>query len=277
MSLIGAHTSTAGGLHNALLEAVQIGADTCQIFTSNQRQWRGRAMTEAILDMWFKTLEETGIQKVMSHASYLVNLGSPKKEAVAKSRKAFQEEIDRCVALELAFLNFHPGAALDSSEEECLDTIVESLLGCRVEGDLKLVLESTAGQGSVVGWSFEQLGYIVNRVKGKVPIGVCIDTCHSFSAGYDLRDKKGWDAAVRDFEKHVGMNYLCALHVNDSMKEFGSRKDRHANLGKGEMGMECFKVMMQHPKLKKIPKYLETPNGSTMWKKEIQLLRSFEK
>lgn len=279
--LIGAHTSAAGGAHNALYQGQEIGATCIQLFTSNQKQWRGRPITDELIEKWNKALDETGITHVMSHNSYLTNLGSPREEVLEKSRKAFREEIERCLALKLTFMNFHPGAALTSSVEECLNLIVESLLlyqDC-FDGshDLTLLLESTAGQGSVVGWDFAELGFIIDEVKGRVPLGVCIDTCHSFSAGYDIRDKKGWDKTLKEFDDEVGLEHLKALHVNDSLKELGSRKDRHAHLGEGEIGMECFKVMMQHPKLKEIPKYLETPGGVPYWTKEIELLRKFAK
>jgi len=278
--LVGAHTSTAGGLHNALLAGQEIGATTIQCFTSNQKQWKGRKITEEIVAQWREALEETGIQKVMSHDSYLINLGSPKPDGLAKSRKAFREEIERCLALDLAFLNFHPGAALDSPEEKCIETIAKSLLTYEKlldETNLTLLLETTAGQGSTIGWSFDQIGQILEKVAGRLPIGVCLDTCHTFSAGYDIRTKKGWDATLREFDTHIGLPYLMAFHVNDSMRELGSRRDRHANLGDGEIGLECFKVLMTHPKLRLIPKYLETPNGATRWPDEIKLLRSFAK
>ncbi len=279
--LIGAHTSAAGGVHNALYQGQEIGATCIQLFTSNQKQWRGRPITDELTSKWNKALDETGISHVMSHNSYLTNLGSPREEVLEKSRIAFREEIERCLALNLTFMNFHPGAALTSPVEECLNLIVESLLlyqDC-FDGsqELTLLLESTAGQGSVVGWDFAELGFIIDEVKGRVPLGVCIDTCHSFSAGYDIRDKKGWDKTLKEFDDEVGLEHLKALHVNDSLKELGSRRDRHAHLGEGEIGMECFKVMMQHPKLKEIPKYLETPGGVPYWTKEIELLRKFAK
>ncbi len=278
--LIGAHTSAAGGVQNALYEGEKIGATTIQLFTSNQKQWRGRPVTEKAQELWQEALDETGITQVMCHDSYLINLGSPKKEGLAKSRKAFREEIERCLALDLAFLNFHPGAALDSTEEECLDTICESLILCEdllQKTSLRLLLETTAGQGTSIGWDFKHLGYIIRKVKKHVPVGVCLDTCHSFAAGYDIRDRKGWNKTLKAFDEDIGLSHLRAFHVNDSLKPLGSRRDRHAHLGQGEIGMECFKVMMTHPKIKQIPKYLETPGGPANWSKEIPLLRSFAK
>jgi len=278
LPLIGAHTSTQGGLHNALLNGAAIGATTIQLFTNNQRQWESTKLHQAQLDKWHHTLEVTAIKKVMSHASYLINLGSNKADLLSKSREAFLKEIERCLALEISYLNFHPGAATGDSTLACLDRIVQSLLTIepffQPQTTLRLLIETTAGQGSTVGNSFEELAYIIDRVKTVVPIGVCIDTCHIFAAGYDIRTVDGWANTLAKFESIVGLNHLYALHVNDSIAPLGSRKDRHANLGNGEIGMESFKAMMRHPKLQTIPKYLETPNGATMWTKEIELLRS---
>ncbi len=277
--LIGAHTSTQGGLENALLHGAAIGATTVQLFTSNQRQWAGRPLGKTVLNTWHDRLETTSIKEVMSHASYLVNLGSNKEALLTKSRAAFTEEIMRCLDLKISYLNFHPGAATGDSAAACLDRIIESLRMLepifQQETTLRLLLETTAGQGSTVGHSFEELAYIIAGVKAVVPIGVCIDTCHIFAAGYDIRTADGWENTLAQFESIVGLNHLYALHVNDSMTPFGSKKDRHANLGDGTIGMACFQAMMQHPKLRMMPKYLETPNGATMWTKEIQLLRNF--
>ena len=275
--LIGAHTSIAGGVHKSLLRGQEIGATTIQIFTSNQKQWMGRPIPEEELTRWKEARESTGIQQIMSHDSYLINLGSNKEELLEKSRKAFREEIERCLELELTFLNFHPGAATGDTEENCLNRIVESLLQLEplLENQkLRLLIEATAGQGTTMGHTFKHLGYIVDRVKHKVPIGVCIDTCHIFAAGYDIRNKAAWDHTLSEFDQAVGLEHLYAFHVNDSIHPIGSRKDRHAPLGKGEIGAECFQVMMTHPKLQKIPKYLETPDV-TIWKDEIKTLRDY--
>lgn len=278
--LIGAHCSAAGGVHKALLEGQRIGATTIQLFTANQRTWNTKPIPQDEVDRWFETLEQTGLKKIMSHDSYLINLGSPDNEVLKKSQKAFRLELERCHQLELAFLNFHPGAATHGSVDACLDQIVESLLEIEDlanEGPTRLLIESTAGQGSVVGHDFEELGYLVDRLKDKIPIGVCVDTCHTFAAGYDLRGKKGWDETLKEFDQKVGLKHLYALHVNDSMKELGSRRDRHAPLGEGEIGIESFKAMMKQPKLKNIPKYLETPGGPGAWIDEIAMLRKFAK
>jgi deoxyribonuclease-4 len=214
----------------------------------------------------------------MSHASYLINLGCPNSINLLKSRQAFSEEIKRCQTLKLSYLNFHPGAALSESVEQCLDTIVESLLEVRglfENSPLRLLLEATAGQGSNVGHSFSQLSSIIERTKNYIPIGVCIDTCHIFAAGYDIRSFEAWEQTLHDFDQQVGLSHLYALHVNDSKCGLGSRKDRHAPIGEGEIGIEGFKAMMNHPVLAPLPKYLETPGGMPAWGEEIKLLKSF--
>ncbi len=276
--LIGAHTSIAGGVHHALLKGAELGATTVQIFTSNQKQWHGKEPSPQEIERWKATRAETGITTIMSHDSYLINLGSNKPDLLHQSRQAFTREIKRCLDLELSFLNFHPGAATGATEEACLSRIIDSLLSCALllnTSDLRLLIETTAGQGTVVGYCFEHLGEIIRATQSKLPIGVCIDTCHIFAAGYDIRTKKGWDKVLADFDQKVGLDHLYALHVNDSLHPLGSRKDRHASLGKGDIGLTSFQVMMTHPKLKTIPKYLETPFGDTMWKEEIALLRTF--
>lgn len=274
--LIGAHMSASGGSFNALLKGQQIKATTIQLFTNNQKQWRGREITEEELQKWKEALKDTHMQEMMSHASYLINLGSPKPELLQKSRAAFEQEIKRCQMLHLSFLNFHPGAATGSTEEECLDTIVESLLTFEPllkNGKLRLLLETTAGQGTSVGHKFEHIAYIIENTKEKIPIGVCIDTCHIFAAGYDIRDEKSFHATMQQFDQIIGLEHLYAFHINDSMKELGSRRDRHAPLGKGEIGLKCFELLMTDPRTKDLPKYLETPNGDTNWEGELALLR----
>ncbi len=277
LGLIGAHTSTQGGAYNALYEGQEIGASTVQIFTSNQRQWKGKQYTQKELDLWKKAKEETGITEVMSHASYLINLASPKEEVVQKSLLAFEEEVKRCHALDIWALNFHPGACLTLSREEGLERIVQHLHTFKQlagEGRTKLVFETTAGQGSTLGVTFEEIGFLVHSLKDELPVGVCIDTCHSFAAGYDIRTPKGWDETLHAFDQHVGLDYLLALHVNDSQMDFASRKDRHACLGEGKIGSDAFCYIMQDDRLRPLPKYLETPEGTEKWKEEIKWLKS---
>jgi len=275
--LIGAHTSAAGGVHRALLHGAEIGATTIQLFTSNQRQWKGKPIPDEEVENWKKIQSQTGLQKIMSHASYLINLGSPKEEMLQKSRQAFREELLRCHQLGISSLNFHPGAALDAPIESCLNTIIASIEEFEAlihQGPTQLLLEMTAGQGSSVGHCFDQIAYLIDRLHKKIPIGICIDTCHIFAAGYDIRTEEGWDKTLKELDQKIGYKYLLALHLNDSLKPLASRRDRHAGLGKGEIGIPCFKTTMQDARLREIPKYLETPEPSE-WKNEIQLLRNF--
>lgn len=280
MLRIGAHTSAAGGVQNAVYEGQSIGATTIQLFTSNQKQWHGKKISSDDQEAWKRALDETGIAEVMSHDSYLINLGSPDPDLLKKSRHAFHEEIERCHLLDISYLNFHPGASTHGTEEECLETIIESLLTFEAllsKGKTRLLLEATAGQGTSVGHRFEHLAQILDAVHQKIPIGVCIDTCHIFAAGYDIRTKEAWTQTLAEFDQVVGLKHLYAFHLNDSMKELGSRVDRHACLGKGKIGMECFQFLMTSPKTRHLPKYLETPDGVDVWKTEIALLKSFAK
>lgn len=276
--LIGAHTSTSGGLYNALLEGEAIGATTIQLFTSNQRQWKGRVLTEEIIEKFERTLAETSLSELMSHASYLINLGSPDPVTRKKSQKAFREEVERCIDLGISYLNFHPGASLKESRELAMERIVEGMLlveDLLEEEDLTLLLETTAGQGSVIGYTFEELAFLIEKTHKRLPVGVCVDTCHIFAAGYDIRTATGWRKTLKEFDEVIGLDFLHAFHLNDSMKELASRRDRHAPLGEGEIGIECFHFLMTDPKTQKIPKYLETPGGPPLWEKEIWKLRDF--
>ena len=276
--LIGAHTSTSGGIEQAIYEGYEIGANTVQLFTANQRQWASRPLTNEMKDRFQKALDETGLSHIMSHDSYLINLGAPNLEILEKSRKAFRSEIERCQFLNLTYMNFHPGAALQDPVEKCLDTIVESLLEVQDlfinNPSLALLLEMTAGQGSTVGKTLEEVASIIHRVKGFLPIGVCVDTCHVYAAGYDISSQSGLDQFLDMFERVIGLSFLRALHLNDSKKQCGSFVDRHASLGEGCIGLDAFAHIMKEPRLKAIPKYLETPDGKEVWKKEIAWLRS---
>lgn len=281
--LIGAHTSAAGGAYKALIEGQRIGANTIQLFTANQRRWDSKLIEAKEIDLWNRTIETTGISHVMSHDSYLINLGSPDPEGLQKSREAFRKEIQRCLQLGLTYLNFHPGAALKEDRQVCLDHIAESLclmedlLEESSEGTLRLLLETTAGQGSSVGNRFEEIAYIIKKVEKRIPIGVCIDTCHIFVAGYDLCTAQACDLTLKEFDRVIGLKHLHAFHLNDSVKGLGSRVDRHRAIGEGAIGLECFKYLMQDPRTQHLPKYLETPGGPSLWENEIPLLHSFAK
>lgn len=275
--LIGAHTSAAGGAYNALIEGKNIGATTVQLFTANQKRWNSAPIDQKGVELWEKTLKETGLREIMSHDSYLINLGSPDEEGLMKSRQAFRQEIERCLQLQISYLNFHPGAALKEDPQQCLDRIVESLLEVQPllqHGPTRLLLETTAGQGSSVGHKFEHLAYIVSKVEKKIPIGVCIDTCHIFVAGYDIRTPEACKQTLHEFDQVVGLKHLYAFHINDSTKDLGARVDRHQPLGKGKIGLECFRYLMNDPRTRYIPKYLETPEVE-LWEQEIRMLREF--
>lgn len=275
--LVGAHTSAAGGAYHAIKHGESIGATCIQLFTSNQQTWRAHKTTKEEIDLWEKTIEQSPISHVMSHGSYLVNLGSPVKETLHKSKKAFLDEIIRCHQLKIPYLNIHPGAATGSSEEDCLNTIVESLLSCEKlinEGETRIIFETTAGQGSAVGYIFEHMAYIIDRIHKKIPVGVCIDTCHTFAAGYDIRNGDAWDKTLKEFDKVIGLKHLFAFHANDSKGDLGSRIDRHESLGQGCIGLKCFEFLMTDKRVCHLPKYLETPDPE-LYPKEIQMLFKF--
>lgn len=275
--LIGPHVSIAGGLHMALITGKEIGATTIQMFTANQRTWVTKQVPADEVALFHQALHDTGLSHIMSHDSYLINLGSPNLEVRQKSLWAFRQEILRCLALGITYLNFHPGAALDSPVETCLDAISEALVSMADCFDkhtsLVLLLETMAGQGSVIGAPFEQLAYIIHKVEGKVPIGVCMDTCHTFAAGYDMRTKETLDTTLKAFDRVIGLQYLKAMHLNDSVFGLGSHKDRHYPIGEGMIGKGGFSAIMKEPRLASLPKYLETPGGLEVWEKEISWLR----
>lgn len=271
---LGAHTSAAGGLHNALIEASSIGATITQYFTANQRQWKSKEITQETIAAWEEQKKATGIELTVSHASYLINLCSDKPEVIEKSIAALSQEIERCAALKTQFLNFHPGSSKERDKERALDLIVEGVLLQRplLDGSgVKLLLETTAGQGSQLGFQLEDHRYLLDRLDGKVDIGVCVDTCHSFAAGYSL--DADWTGFIDEFDRVIGIEKLSLLHLNDSLKGRGSRVDRHAPLGKGEIGISCFEAMMRDQRTREIPKILETPGGPENWTQEIAYLK----
>lgn len=278
MKYFGAHVSASGGVENAIKNAKDIGATAFALFTKNQRQWLAPALTTEQIATFRNAMIEAGYEpkQVLPHDSYLINLGHPEDEGLAKSRESFFEEMQRCELLGLDRLNFHPGSHLKKiSEEESLNRIAESInmALARTKG-VTAVLENTAGQGSNLGFRFEHLAYLIERVEDKSRVGVCLDTCHSFAAGYDLRTKEACDATFAEFDRVVGFNYLRGMHLNDAMKPLGSRVDRHSPLGDGEIGWECFKYIAQDPRFDNIPLVLETPD-EVRWPEEIAKLKEF--
>lgn len=276
---VGAHTSASGGVFNAIKNAEAIGAQAFALFTKNQRQWTAKPLDTETIDTFKRLLDASGIaaKHVLPHDSYLINLGHPEEEKRQKSFDAFVDEVERCMQLGLDRLNFHPGSHLKQiSEEACLDRIAESMNRTleRTQG-VTLVLENTAGQGSNLGWKFEQLAHIIDKVEDKSRVGVCLDTCHMFTAGYDIRTKDAYDVSMAQFENIVGFKYLRGMHLNDSKPALGSHVDRHDSIGKGKIGLEAFRYIMNDPRMDDIPLVLETIDES-IWAEEIRLLYSLE-
>ncbi|WP_456456424.1 deoxyribonuclease IV [Thermovibrio sp.] len=274
---VGAHVSAAGGVFNAPLNAREIGAKAFALFTKNQRQWKAKPLTEEAVKKFKENLKKVGIkpEHVLPHDSYLINLGSPDKDKREKSLKAFIDEIERCYQLGLKFLNFHPGSSLGKvSEKECLKIVAESVNeAISKTKEVILVIENTAGQGSWIGYRFEHLAEIIEMIEDKSRIGVCLDTCHMFAAGYDIRTKEAYEETMKEFEEVVGFKYLKGMHLNDAKSELGSRVDRHHSIGKGNIGLEAFRFIMNDPRTDNIPLILETIDPS-IWKEEIELLYS---
>ena len=279
MKYIGAHVSASGGVEMAPVNASEIGATAFALFTKNQRQWRSSPLTKDNIRLFKDNCEKFGFKpfQILPHDSYLINLGHPEKEGLEKSRDAFLDEMKRCEQLGLDRLSFHPGATLGKVDEEtCLKTIAESInFALDKTTGVTAVIENTAGQGSGVGYKFEHLRYIIDLVEDKGRAGVCLDTCHSFAAGYDLSTDEGFREVFHHFDQVVGFRYLKGMHLNDAKKPLGSRVDRHDSLGKGILGTDVFKNIMKDPRFDDMPLILETPDES-IWAEEIALLKNFE-
>ena len=278
MKYFGAHVSASGGVENAPRNARDIGASAFALFTKNQRQWAAPTLTEAQIEAFRDACRECGYAaaQILPHDSYLINLGHPEAEGLAKSRESFFGEMARCEALGLDRLNFHPGSHLKKiGEEESLRCVAESINMAldRTRG-VTAVIENTAGQGSNLGYSFEHLAYMIDRVEDKSRVGVCIDTCHAFAAGYDLRSEEACAATFAELDRTVGLAYLRGMHLNDAMKPLGSRVDRHAPLGEGSIGLDAFRYIARDSRFDGIPLILETPEEAR-WPEEIALLKSF--
>ncbi|MCY9869595.1 deoxyribonuclease IV [Vibrio barjaei] len=275
---IGAHVSAAGGVDNVPQRANEIGANAFALFTKNQRQWVAKPLTEEVIQRFKSECQKYGFraEQILPHDSYLINLGAPELDKLEKSRAAFVDEMERCQQLGLTLLNFHPGSHLKKlSESDCLDRIAESInLAHQQVPDVIAVIENTAGQGTNLGWRFEHLAHIIDKVEDKSRVGVCLDTCHTFTAGYDLRTKEACEHTFAEFDRIVGMHYLRAMHLNDSKIPLGGKVDRHHSLGKGEIGWACFEYIMQDQRFDSIPLILETIEP-TIWPDEIQQLRHF--
>ncbi|MDX1636725.1 MAG: deoxyribonuclease IV [Balneolaceae bacterium] len=278
MKYIGAHVSAAGGVENAPERADKIGAKAFALFTKNQRRWEGKPLSDENITNFRKNIDELdfSVDHIIPHDSYLINLGHPEKEQLEKSRNAFLDEMQRCEQLGIKLLNFHPGSHLDKiSPEECFRRNSESINWALDNTDgVTAVFENTAGQGTNMGFRFEHLAEMIDQVEDKDRVGVCIDTCHAYAAGYDIRTKEGVEDMFEKFDQTIGLQYLKAMHLNDSKKELGSRVDRHESLGDGEIGIEAFKVLMNDKRTDDIPLILETPD-TDRWPEEIAMLYDF--
>ncbi|WP_279050637.1 deoxyribonuclease IV [Cedecea davisae] len=277
MKFIGAHVSASGGLENAAIRAHELEATAFALFTKNQRQWRAAPLTSEVIDGFKAACEKYhyGPGQILPHDSYLINLGHPVEDALEKSREAFIDELARCQQLGLTLLNFHPGSHLKQiPEDECLKRIAESIniALAQTEG-VTAVIENTAGQGSNLGFRFEHLAAIIDGVEDKSRVGVCIDTCHAFAAGYDLRTEADCEQTFSEFERIVGFKYLRGMHLNDAKSEFGSRVDRHNSLGAGNIGHTPFSWIMRDARFDGIPLILETTNPD-IWAEEIAWLKA---
>ncbi len=279
MKFVGAHVSAAGGVYNAPLSAQKIKAKAFALFTKNQKQWNAKPLTDEDIELFKTNLKDSGIDPayVLPHDSYLINLGNADPEKRAKSAAAFTDEITRAGQLGLKYVNFHPGSHLkEITEEECLDLISDSMntaYSKTADSGVTQVIEITAGQGTNVGYKFEHIKRLIDNFSNKDRVGVCIDTCHAYSAGYDLSTPDKFDKVMNEFDRIIGLKFLSAFHLNDSKKDFGSNVDRHAPLGQGTLGIEPFRYIMNQSMFDNIPLILETPDPD-LWEEEIRLLYS---
>ncbi len=274
---LGAHTSIAGGVFNAIRIGREIGADVVQIFSKNQMQWQGRWYTEEELAEYFRLIEETGVRPMLIHDAYLINLAGPRQPTLRKSIEAFADELRRAAVLKIPYLLTHPGSHLGEGEAAGIARVAESLRIAREMAgapEVHILLEVTAGQGTNLGYRFEHLRDIIAQSGMEEILGVCIDTCHIFAAGYDIRTPEAWEATVEEFDRVIGLGKLRAFHLNDSQKPLGSRRDRHARIGQGELGPQAFANVVNDPRVNHLPMVIEIPGGPKVDKEDIALLRS---
>ena len=280
MKLIGAHVSASNGVSQAPINANSIGADAFALFTRNPSRWASKPISEKEAIAFKENCEKYGYtsDKILPHDSYLINLGAPEADKLEKSREAFLDEMQRCEQLGLTMLNFHPGSHLNMMPiDDCLDLIAASInITLEKTSGVKAVIENTAGQGSNLGFSFEQIAHIIDKVEDKSRVGVCIDSCHAFAAGYDLSTIDGYADTWRRFDETIGFKYLSGMHLNDTKKGLSSKVDRHETLGNGVLGADFFSFLMNDPRMDNIPLILETPDMS-IWPQEITWLKSLIK
>jgi deoxyribonuclease-4 len=277
--LLGAHMSTGGGVHTALERGASIGCNTVQLFVKNNTQWKGKKQTDEDVATYKALAAKTTIAPVMAHASYLINLCAKNKIFLKKSRAAFKDELERCERFGVDYLNVHPGAHMEQGESDGIKLIAESLNLIHEQTKsfkTKTVLETTAGQGTALGYRFEQLRAMIDLIEEKERVAVCVDTCHIFAAGYELRTESGYEKTFAEFDSIIGLGRLVAFHANDSKKEFGSRRDRHEHIGKGMIGLEGFRFLMRDSRFKSIPKILETPKSEDMHE-DVENMKALKK
>jgi deoxyribonuclease-4 len=275
IQLLGAHTSTAGGVHKSIERAVKLGFTAMQIFTKNNNRWSSKPINEEEAEKFKEGVKKSPIKFIVAHDSYLINLCASDPVVLKKSREAFIDELERCEILGIPYLNFHPGSHTGRGENEGLKIIAESInIAHQKTKDFKVgsMLEITAGQGTALGFKFEHIERIIDLVEDKSRMSVCIDTAHLFAAGYDIRDYKSYETTMKEFDEVIGMDRLKCLHVNDSKKDLGSRVDRHEHIGKGFIGIKGFRNLMKDKKLQNVPKILETPKG----KEQLEDLENLE-
>lgn len=261
---LGAHMSAAGGVDLAITRAAALSMDACQLFTKNANQWNAKPLDPAVVDRFLLQKESAGVAHLVAHDSYLINVGSPDDAAWEKSRSALLVELERCDLLTVPYLVSHPGAHMGSGEDAAIARVSEAINRineARPEGATSLLIETTAGQGTCLGRTFEEIASMIDGVEDRSRIGVCLDTCHIFAAGYEIRDPESYEATIKSFDDVIGLSWLKVIHLNDSKKGLGSRVDRHTHIGEGELGLEPFRLLMNDPRLDGIPGVLETPKG----------------
>jgi deoxyribonuclease-4 len=274
--LLGAHVSVAGGLHQAPHNGKRLGCSAIQIFTRNQRQWSAKKLTPAEVEGFQMAVQSCALESVVSHDSYLINLASPDERILQRSQEAFRDELDRCNLLGISCLIFHPGSHLGTGEKEGLSQVAESLnwiMEQRGRSETRLLIETTAGQGTNLGYKFEHLAEILCQVEASSRMGICLDTCHLFAAGYDLRTARAYDKTMKQFDDIVGLTRVKAIHLNDAMNDLGSRVDRHESIGRGRMGIAPFRLLLNEERFRSIPMLLETPGGEDGYRRDLATLR----
>ncbi len=271
--LVGAHMSIAGGIHNAFAHGERAGCRTLQVFLKNSNQWKGKALTEEDRRLYLQAGIRSGIGPVVAHCSYLINLASPDPDFNRKSLEALIEEMERANFLGIPCVILHPGAHMGAGEMKGIERVVRALNRAlnRVAPPVRILLENTAGQGSSLGHRFEQLASMLDRLRGAERVGICLDTCHTFAAGYDIRTEDGYRKTMNEFDRLIGVGRISVFHVNDCRKELGSRVDRHTHIGKGHIGLEAFRCLVNERRFSRVPKILETPKGEDLKEDKMNL------